>query len=70
MKEFVENLIDKLGDEYLSQDMRDWNNAILRAVEIVYELAEKYNNASTDISTKQLKKIPTNHYTERFNKVM
>ena len=43
MREFVEKLIDKLGDEYLSQDMRDWNNAILRAVEIVYELAEGFN---------------------------
>ena len=42
MNEFIEKLIDKLGDEYLSQDMRDWNNAILRAVEIVYQLAEEY----------------------------
>ena len=53
MKEFIEKLIDRLGDEYLSQDMRDWNNAILRAVEIVEELAEEYINTSTDISTKQ-----------------
>lgn len=42
MKEFAEKLIDKLGDEYLSQDMRDWNNAILRAVQIVEQLAEEY----------------------------
>ena len=75
MKEFVEKLIDRLGDEYLSQDMRDWNNAILRAVEIVYELAEEYvpeTNVGEWIPCKQeqKKEIPTEYYTERFSRVV
>lgn len=44
MKEFMEKLIERLGDEYLPCEKCEWNNAILRAVEIVYQTEEEYKS--------------------------
>ena len=53
MKEFVEKLIERLEEEtYVWND--GYRNGIKSAITIVKQLAEEYNNISTDISTEQL----------------
>lgn len=44
MQEVFEKIIEKLSNEYLKFNEDDWNGAIDRAIDIVNQEVEKYNN--------------------------
>lgn len=67
---FVEKLIERLGEEYFPCEKCEWNNAILRAVEIINQLAEEYKPSKSKSLEKQPEEPQSNFYTERFNKVL